>query len=250
MKDTTFLIPAYNEEKSIGTLLNDIKLTYPKSKIIVIDNNSNDNTAEIAKRAGVKLLYERKQGKGHAIRKGFQNVKTKFAVMLDADNTYYPKDAQKLLFQMKIDDADVVLGSRLNGKREDGSITKLNLFGNHILSLIASLLFCKVSDVCTGYWAFRKEVIDCILKEGINSSGFELEAELFIKIYNNDFKIIETPIGYGSRVDSPKLQSIADGFRIFRTLWAYRIGTQNNGNGKINKKEDLPSPNASYWNSK
>lgn len=250
MKDTTFLIPAYNEENSIGILLNEIKLTYPKSKIIVVDNNSNDNTAKIAKRKGAKLLYEQKQGKGYAITKGFQHVKSKFAVMLDADNTYYPKDARKLLYHLKKNDADVILGSRLNGKREAGSITKLNLFGNHILSLTASLLFCKVSDVCTGYWAFKKKVIDRILEEGINSHGFEIEAELFIKIHNNDFKIIETPISYGNRIDSPKLQSISDGFKIFRTLWAYRIGIQNNGNGNINKKEDLPSLSTSYWNSK
>lgn len=237
MKDTTFLIPAYNEEKSIGHLLNDIKLTYPKSEIIVIDNNSNDNTAKISKNIGAKLIREKKQGKGYAIKKGFENVETKFAVMLDADNTYYPKDAWKLLHQMKKNDADVVLGSRLNGKREEGSITKLNLFGNYMLSYTASLLFCRVTDVCTGYWAFKKKVIDSILEEGINSSGFELEAEMFVKIYNNDFKIIETPISYGNRVDSPKLNSIADGWRIFKTLWAYRIRSRSNGNGKT--KENM-----------
>jgi len=232
MKDVTFLLPAYNEEKSIGSLLEKINTNYPDSKIIVIDNNSTDNTAKIAREYGAKVLYERKQGKGHAIQKGFEHVESRFAIMLDADNTYYPKDASKLLNKLKKEEADVVLGSRLNGNRKKDSITPLNLFGNYILSLTASILFCKVSDVCTGYWAFKKKVIDYILEEGINSSGFELEAEMFVKIYNNDFKIRETPVNYGSRIDAPKLDSLADGWRIFKTLLIYRLGLLKNGNGK------------------
>jgi len=232
MKDVTFLLPAYNEEKSIGLLLEKISTDYPNSEIIVIDNNSTDSTAEIARKYGVTVLNERKQGKGHAIQKGFEHVDSRFAVMLDADNTYYPKDASKLLNKLKKDKADVVLGSRLNGERKSGSITRLNLIGNYLLSFTASMLFCKVSDVCTGYWAFKKKVIDSILEEGINSSGFELEVEMFAKIYNNDFKISETPVNYGSRLDSPKLDSLGDGWRIFKTLWTYRLGMQKNGNRK------------------
>lgn len=231
MKDVTFLLPAYNEEKSIEEPLKSIKENFPQSRIIVVDNNSVDKTQHIAKKYGSQVIYERKQGKGHAIKKGFENIKSKYTVMLDADNTYDPIEAKNLVYLLK-NKADVILGSRLNRKRENESITRFNLLGNHILSLTASLLYSKVSDVCTGYWAFKKEVIDCILEDGIDSSGFELEVELFIKINNNDFRIIETPINYKSRSDSPKLNSISDGWKIFKTLWAYKISSQNNGSRK------------------
>ncbi|MGB9980309.1 glycosyltransferase family 2 protein [Methanobacterium sp.] len=223
MKEVTFVLPAYNEEESIGNVLEDINLTYPKSKVIVVDNNSTDNTASIAENAGALLISEKKQGKGHAVKKGFQHVKSKFAIMIDADNTYYPREAGKLLIKLKNDEADVVLGSRLNGIRKKGAITPVNLFGNYILSLTASLLFSNISDVCTGYWAFKKEVIDYLLKEGINSDGFELEAEMFSVISKKGFKILEIPINYGTRVDSPKLNSVNDGWKIFKTLLVCKL---------------------------
>mgnify|MGYP003751606611 CR=1 FL=1 len=234
MNDVTFIIPAYNEEKSIENPLKSIADNFPESKIIVVDNNSIDKTLHIALRYGAQILYEFRQGKGHAIKNGFKNIKTKYAVMLDADNTYDPIEAKKLIDLLKKNKADVVLGSRLNGNRENGSISTFNLFGNYLLSLTASLLYSKVSDVCTGYWAFKKEVIDSILENGIDSSGFELEVEMFIKIYQNNFKIIETPIKYRSRLDYPKLNSIEDGWKIFRTLWKYKIMSPNNGTNKYN----------------
>jgi len=106
MKDTTFLIPAYNEEKSIGILLDNIKKLYPTSRILVVDNNSSDRTPEIAKKAGADLIHEKKQGKACAVKKGFENVNSDFVVMLDGDNTYDPGDAKKLLKPLMDDKAD------------------------------------------------------------------------------------------------------------------------------------------------
>ncbi len=220
MKNVTFLLPAYNEERSIGTMLQQVS-EYPKSKVIVVDNNSNDKTAEIAKKRGVIVLQEHKQGKAHAIKRGFEHIKTNFVVMLDADNTYDPQDAKKLLKPLMEDKADVVLGSRILGKREKGSISHFNLFGNYLLSFFASLLFSNVSDVCTGYWAFKKNVIDQFLQEGINSDGFDLEVEMFSKISKNKFRVIEIPILYKKRSDSPKLNSVNDGIKILKKMLIY-----------------------------
>ncbi len=228
MEDVTFVLPAYNEEASIGNVLENINSTYPESKVIVVDNNSTDNTSAIAKDAGALLINEKKQGKGYAVKKGFKNVKSKFAIMIDADNTYYPDEAGKLLVKLKNDEADVVLGSRLSGIRKKGSITPTNLLGNYMLSLTASLLFSKVSDVCTGYWAFKKEVIDYLLKEGLRSKGFELEAEMFSMVSKKGYRILEKPINYGVRSDSTKLDSINDGWRIFKTLCALKLRPELN----------------------
>lgn len=219
MKHVTFLLPAYNEEESIGTLLRDVRKCR-KSRVLVIDNNSNDRTAEIAKKSGANVLRERKQGKGFAVKTGFENIKSEFAVMLDADNTYDPRDAQKLLKPLMEGEADVVLGSRLRGKREEGSISRFNLLGNHLLSFFASLLYSNVSDVCTGYWAFKKNVIEQLLQDGIDSDGFDIEAEMFSKVSKNNFRVLEVPIHYKSRLDATKLNSVNDGVKIFIRLFS------------------------------
>ncbi len=225
MKHVTFLLPAYNEEQSIGALVKNIR-RYTKSKVVVVDNNSKDKTAYVAKKSGASVLQERKQGKGYAIKRGFETIKSDFIVMLDADSTYDPKDAQKLLKPLMEGKADVVLGSRLLGEREKGSISRFNLVGNHLLSFFASILFSKVSDVCTGYWAFQRKVIDRFLQEGIDSNGFDLEVEMFSKISNNNFRVLEIPINYKNRLDSPKLNGLNDGIKIFKRMLSYWIKTR------------------------
>lgn len=225
MRHVTFLLPAYNEEQSIGPLLKNIG-RYRKSKVVVVDNNSKDKTADVAKKSGASVLRERKQGKAHAIKRGFEDIKSDFIVMLDADNTYDPQDAHKLLKPLMDGKADVVLGSRLLGKREKGSISRFNLVGNHLLSFFASILFSRVTDVCTGYWAFRKNVIDKLLQEGIDSDGFDLEVEMFSKVSNNNFRVLEIPINYKNRLDTPKLNGFNDGVKIFKRMLSYWIKTR------------------------
>jgi glycosyltransferase involved in cell wall biosynthesis len=223
MIETTFLIPAFNEEKSIGKLIEDIKKLYPKSKIVVIDNNSTDNTAKIAFKKKADVIFEKRQGKAHAIQKGFKNLDSKFLVMMDADNTYDPKDAKKLLKPLTEGDADLVLGSRLNGQIEKGAISKTNIIGNKVISFTATLLFHPVSDLCTGYWAFNRKVVEYLLKTGIDCSGFEVEAEMFIKVSKGKFNIEEVPINYKNRSDEAKLNSFRDGYKIYKTLISHKF---------------------------
>ncbi|MGP8024375.1 MAG: glycosyltransferase family 2 protein [Methanobacterium sp.] len=223
MDDLSFIIPAYNEEESIGSLLKNLKTTYPDSKISVIDNNSNDKTAEIALKIGAEVIFERKQGKAHAMNTGFKHSDSKYVVMLDADNTYDPIDARKLVEPLKNGEVDLVLGSRLTGTIEKGAISTVNIIGNHILSFVASLLYHPVSDVCTGYWAFNDKILDYIREVGLDCSGFEMEAELFAKISKCKFKIAEIPISYKTRKDKPKLNSFSDGFKIFKTLLRHKL---------------------------
>lgn len=224
MNDVSFIIPAYNEEESIGRLLETIITIYPDSKILVIDNNSNDKTAEIASNLCVEVIFEKKQGKAHAMRTGFSHSDSKYVVMLDADNTYDPNDAERLVEPLRNGEVDLVLGSRLNSNKEKGAISKRNTIGNHILSLIASFFYHPVSDVCTGYWAFNDRVLNYILDVGLDCSGFEMEAELFAKISKKkQFKISEIPISYKTRADKPKLKSFSDGYKIFITLLKHKM---------------------------
>jgi glycosyltransferase involved in cell wall biosynthesis len=220
LSQVTFMLPAYNEEQSIGQLINKFD-KYDKSTVLVVDNNSRDRTAQIASTAGADVIQEKKQGKGHAVKKGFKTTKSKFTVMLDADDTYDPVDAVDLLKPLMEDRADVVLGSRLKGKRDKGAISNFNLIGNHLLSLCATILHSKVSDVCTGYWAFNKSAINHLLDEGIDSEGFEIEAEMFSKISSSDLRVLEVPIQYKKRADETKLNSVADGGKIFAKLVKY-----------------------------
>jgi len=223
MRNVTFLIHAYNEELSIGRLINNLQNLYKNSRIIVIDNNCTDETASIASKYGAEVIYEEKQGKANAIKKGFDYLDSQYLVMLDADNTYNPKDASKLLEPLIKDEADVVLGSRLRGDLEKGAISRTNIIGNRILSFTANILYKPISDVCTGYWAFNKNVINYLVDIGIDSSGFEVEAEMFAKIWKADFRIKEIPISYNKREDKPKLNSFHDGIKIMRTLIRYKI---------------------------
>lgn len=198
-------------------------MLYPDADILVVDNNSSDRTSEIATSRGVRVIFEGKQGKANAMMTGFRNMETEYAVMMDADLTYDPKDSRVLIDALKDEGADVVLGSRIRGEREDGAISGLNMVGNRILSITASFLYTPVSDVCTGHWAFSRGAVERIIDCGLKYSGFELEAEMFSRLARSGFKIVEVPISYRKRADEPKLSSFPDGFRIFRALILERL---------------------------
>ncbi len=241
MNDLSFVIPAYNEEKSIGRLIKTIKTTYPDSTINVINNNSTDNTGQIASKLGANVIFEEKQGKAHAMRTGFKYSNSKYVVMLDADNTYDPIDAERLVEPLINDQVDLVLGSRLRGTKEKGAISTVNTIGNHVLSLIATVFYHPISDVCTGYWAFNNKIIDYLREVGLECSGFEMEAEMFAKISKNKFRITEIPISYKARLDQTKLNSFSDGYKIFKTLLKHRL-TRGQTQKTVAKKTLYPSP--------
>ncbi len=221
----SIILPALNEAETIGRVIQEIPRERLEQEgyqveVVVVDNNSTDQTAGIAAEKGARVIAESRKGKGRAVRTAFEQVKADFVFMLDADYTYpatYIPDMLKLLNQ----GYSVVTGSRLKGRREKGSISRLNTIGNHLLTLMANVLYqTRISDVCTGYWGFKGDVIPRL---NLSATGFNLEAELFAQVAKNGYRIGEVPINYRRRPSRSKLHSIKAGASIGRTLLARRF---------------------------
>ncbi len=220
------ILPALNEELTVGKVIDEIPRQTLESEgyqvdILVVDGNSSDRTGQIARERGVWVIIEPRRGKGRAVRTALAKVRADFIFMLDADYTYpatYIPDMLKIL-----KDFPVVIGSRLKGKREKGAIGRLNLIGNYLLTWLANILYrTKISDLCTGYWGFRGEVIPHI---NLLSEGFQLEAELLTQFAKKGYAIAEIPIHYRRREGKAKLSGLKDGIKIGWMLIARRFRT-------------------------
>lgn len=206
----TVILPAYNEEKAIGKVIDEIRLLPVRCDILVVDNNSTDETYNIAFYKEAKVVTAELQGKGNAMRKGFRLANSPYVVMMNSDYTY-PVKYIPLFYELLSKGYDVVVGYRY--WRQRGSMSLANSFGNKALSLLASVLYRKkIKDVCTGLWGFRKETLN---KFNIQSEGFTLEAELFTEVVKHECILTQTPICYWARQDGSKAKlKIWDGFKI------------------------------------
>ena len=223
-KKIAVLVPCYNEEEGIRDVINGfLELaagSIYKIKVIVIDNNSSDNTAGVARSLGATVIYEPRQGKGNAIRTGFYNVPddSDYVLMLDGDNTYQPKEAMRLIELLHSGFCDVALGSRMGGKISDGSMTTFNRAGNWIFSHLVRYVYrVNVTDVLTGYFAWKREAIER-LRPHLISQGFAIEMEMITKMARLGEDIYSVPISYEARAGESSLHPIYDGFRI---LWMF-----------------------------
>ena len=221
MKKLTVMIPCYNEEKGVTKVIKNIPrkqlnaLGY-EVEVLVIDNNSKDKTSEVAKKAGARVFFEAKQGKGHAIRLGVKSVSkdTDIVVMLDGDDTYKAQEMLRMIEPLNSDFCDVVLGSRLGGKIQEGSMTKFNRMGNWMFSfMVRTAYHGNVTDVCTGYFAWKKDVLKKLAKH-LESNGFSIEMEMITKMAKMGFEIYSVPITYEDRAGQSALHPVKDGSRI------------------------------------
>jgi glycosyltransferase involved in cell wall biosynthesis len=213
--EVLIILPTLNEEPTIGRVIDEIPRETLEGagyevRLLVVDGNSTDRTREIAKEKGASTVIERRRGKGVAMSRAFGTVEADFIFMLDADFTYpagYIPDMLKLL-----DSHHAVIGSRMRGRREKGAMSRLNLVGNYLLSLIATVFYGKrISDVCSGLWGFRGEVVKNL---HLRAATFDLEAEIFSQLVRRGYTIAEIPIDYRRRSSPPKLRSLRDGTRI------------------------------------
>ena len=227
MKNLVVMLPTLDEEYGLREILPLI----PKAKLVkmgwnteiwVIDGGSKDLSVEIAEQYECEIIRQAGYGKGAAMRTGFNKfiARNKDAlVMLDADGTYDPAEIAN--FVKHLDSSDVVIGDRLHGTIEPGAMTRMNYFGNHMLTWIASALYGTSSnDLCTGYWGFTKSAI---ARLKLNSMRFEIEAEMFASMVHQRVPFGFVRITYGPRLGEAKLGSTADGWRILRKLITRRI---------------------------
>jgi glycosyltransferase involved in cell wall biosynthesis len=218
------LIPTINEESTIGRVIDKIPMRALSddgydTTAYVVDGGSSDATQKIALEKGATVLLVTQPGKGSAIQHAFSSITADCFIMIDGDDTY---PAERIAeFTRLLREYDVVVGSRLKGRIEDGAMTRTNLFGNWVLTVLARTLFKReISDVCTGFWGYRDYVVN---RMRLVARGFEIEADMFIECARLGFSIRDVPINYHKRVDRPKLSSIHDGLKIGLFLLKRRI---------------------------
>jgi len=219
------VLPTLNEEEAIGRVIDEIPARDLAEKgfdvkVLVVDGNSRDRTREIAEVKGAEVIIESRKGKGRAMRTAFNLVDADFVFMLDADYTYPATYIPEMLAILQRD-CSVVIGSRLKGQIEKGGMSRLNVVGNRLLTLMASILYrTRMSDLCTGYWGFRGEVIPNL---SLTADGFDFEADLFSQVAKKGYRLGEIPINYRRRQSPAKLNSIKDGLKIGRALISRRF---------------------------
>lgn len=215
------VIPAYNEEKAIRDTIRDYREQFPQADIVVVDNNSSDNTASCAREelAGARgfVISEPLQGKGNAVKTGLSRIDADIYVMTDGDGTYPARDAKKLVDELLERRCDMVVGDRLSG----GSYMKQNKrsghnFGNKFLSrYISSLAGQQFRDVLSGLRIMSRPFVSAL---DVRSSGFQLETELNIIAAYLRANVVELPIEYLPRPEGSfsKLSTYRDGIKILQ----------------------------------
>jgi glycosyltransferase involved in cell wall biosynthesis len=218
----SFLIPAFNEEATIGEVLARIVKLDLEAQVIVVDDGSSDATAEIAEAAGATVVRQRNQGKGAAIRAAIPLVEGDIAVIQDADMEYDPAEVPGLIEPIVSGSADVVFGSRLSGGRPQRAYLFWHLVGNRFLSLLTNVLFnTTLSDMETGYKAFRTEILSSL---DLRENRFGIEPEITGKICKRKLRIYELPISYyGRGYAEGKKITWRDGFRAVWVLLRVRL---------------------------
>jgi glycosyltransferase involved in cell wall biosynthesis len=218
----SFLIPAYNEEATIGEVLERIGALGLDAQLVVVDDGSRDRTAEIAEQHGATVIRQANAGKGAAIRAAIAAIDGDIAVIQDADMEYDPADVIRLIAPIQAGVADVVYGSRLSGGAPQRAYLFWHLVGNRFLSLLTSVLYnTTLSDMETGYKAFRADVLRSL---ELRENKFGIEPEITAKICKRRLRIYELPISYyGRTFEEGKKITWRDGFRAIWVLVRIRF---------------------------
>jgi dolichol-phosphate mannosyltransferase len=269
------MIPALNEERSIGKVIDDIPRKELMNRgfevrVVVVDGQSTDRTLAIAREKGAYVLVQKGKGKGLGVRQAIalcdprevvpkvlaltgglcakfsdlaSMLDAKYLIMIDADGTYPPRYIPDVISSLEAG-ADVVMGSRFKGNIAEGAMTPLNHFGNIVLSDIATLLYQHpCTDLCTGMWGFNAHALRTL---ELDSKHFELEAEMFAETVKKGLQLDEIPINYLPRAGETKLVPLKAGVTIMTKLMERRFwSAAGEFDMKVAKRTESATPRLS-----
>lgn len=222
------IIPAFNEQNSIGRVLNDIPWGEVR-RVIVCDNNSSDQTAAIAKKNGAIVVREPRAGYGNACLKcmeyiaNSQKPKPRIVVFLDADYSDYPEQMINLIEEIKSKGSDLIIGSRSLGTRESGSMTPQQIFGNWLATRLIKLIYnYKFTDL----GPFRAIKYEKLLELDMSDKTYGWTVEMQVKAVRKGMKCAEIPVNYRRRIGYSKVSgtlkgTIGAGWKIIYTIFKY-----------------------------
>jgi len=223
-KKIAVLIPCYNESLTVEKVVADFRRELPEATIYVYDNNSSDNTADLAEKAGAVVVHEYRQGKGNVIRSMFRDIDADCYIMTDGDDTYpaeYAKEMCELVLSGK---ADMVIGDRLSATYFEENKRPFHNFGNSLVRGCINTFWNrgkkakKILDVMTGYRAFSPIFVKSF---PILSQGFEIETEMTIHALDKNLLIESLPVNYRDRPAGSfsKLNTYVDGAKVLMTIF-------------------------------
>jgi glycosyltransferase involved in cell wall biosynthesis len=210
------LVPCFNEEAAVASVVGAFRKALPSAQIYVYDNNSKDRTAEVARAAGAEVRSERRQGKGHVVRRMFADVDADVYVLVDGDATYDAPSAPRMIERLVNDRLDMVVGSRVD--QEQAAYRRGHRTGNWLLTSFLSTVFGQAfTDILSGYRVFSRRFVKSF---PVLSDGFEIETELTVHALELAMPVAEVETPYYARPEGSvsKLNTWRDGFRILRTI--------------------------------
>jgi len=221
------IIPAYNEEKSIGKVVGDISRELVQH-VIVVNNNSTDQTREVAEKAGAIVLNETRKGYGWACLMGIDKayeLDTDIIVFLDGDYSDYPDEIIDVVRPILEENMDLVIGSRVLGKREKGSLTPQQVFGNWLATRLMRIFYrAKFSDL----GPFRAIKTESLRKLKMADKTYGWTIEMQIKAAKQKMNFCEVPVKYRKRIGVSKVSgtvkgTVLAGIKIIFTVFKYRF---------------------------
>ena len=210
------LIPCFNEETAVASVIADFQKSLPSAEIFVYDNNSSDRTAALAREAGANVRSERRQGKGHVVRRMFADIDADIYVLVDGDATYDAASAPRMVETLLVDHLDMVVGFRVD--QAEAAYRAGHRTGNRMLTGFLSSVFGQgFKDILSGYRVLSRRFVKSF---PVLSDGFEIETELSVHALELALPVTEIETPYRARPEGSfsKLNTWSDGFRILGTI--------------------------------